>query len=235
MSPELHAGPTLTYRCTACGTAVFHAGQIVRETNLWDLGDYQAHAYLLDDSVDVSHLRRYDVSLHEGWYCCRFIAMRMTADKFGTGRALLVYKDSVTALEPSKVAASRSPAQPRLTARDFDAVVGDTRSDKLRVVKLGAIWCPPCRLMDAVIARIVESGRAPEVEFFEVDVDESPELAARFQSRSVPYTLFFHRGRRLRVQAEGLALLEGGIVGGLSQRALEGVLDALVAQVRPRG
>ena len=30
-------------------------------------------------------LTRYDASLHEGWYCCRFIVMRMVVDKFGTG------------------------------------------------------------------------------------------------------------------------------------------------------
>ncbi|MFN7132674.1 MAG: thioredoxin family protein, partial [Myxococcales bacterium] len=195
-----------TFHCKSCGRAIFHSAQIAREVNLWDLGDYQAWAYQLTDDVDVSGLRRYDVSLHEGWYCCRFIAMRMTVDKFGTGRSLLVYRDSVEARsEAPATTPAPQKAQLRLTEVDFDRVVGDAGDDRLKVVKVGAIWCPPCRLMDAVIERIAAAPDRPEVDFFEIDADASPELAARFAATSIPYLRFFYRGEPVQVRSRRIA------------------------------
>jgi thiol-disulfide isomerase/thioredoxin len=104
--------------------------------------------------------------------------------------------------------------------------------DQLVVVKLGAIWCPPCRLMDAVIARIVAEGQLPEVRFFELDIDHEPELAGRFRNQSIPYTLFYYNGERVRLTREDGPTVDGGLIGGLRQDELVALCQRVLARAR---
>lgn len=137
-----------TYHCKRCCRAIFRGEHVLRRVNLWDLGEYQAEAFAVSALIDEGSLTRYDASLHEGWYCCRFIAMRMVFDKFGTGDDLLVYADSVVA-SSNGVAPKPSHAdngQVKLSGRDFERVLSAVENrELLLVVKFGAIWCPPCR------------------------------------------------------------------------------------------
>ncbi|HEY9854270.1 MAG TPA: thioredoxin family protein [Stenomitos sp.] len=223
-----------TFHCKHCGRAIFHAHDVLERRNLWDLGDYQAEAYAIREAIEPATLRRYDVSLHEGWYCCRFVMMRMTVDKFGTGDQLLVYKDAVVEVKPGETpptAAHRGAI--RLTARDHDAVIASPESrGQLLVVKHGAIWCPPCRLMDAVIERLVEANELPEVRFFDLDIDENQEFAARFRNQSIPYTRFYYDGRQIPVTLPGHPSIDGGLLGGLQQAELVAVCRDVLATAR---
>lgn len=211
-----------TFHCKHCGRAIFHADDILETPMLWDLGEYQAEAYAIRRAIAPEGLRRYDVSLHEGWYCCRFIMMRMTHDKFGTGDQLLVYKDDVIEVAQGAEPPTGTPrAAVQLTGRDHDAVIAspDARG-KLLVVKHGATWCPPCRLMDAVIERIVASGDLPDVQFFELDIDREQAFAGRFRNQSIPYTRFYYNGHPVPVSLPGHPSLDGGILGGLGSSEL---------------
>lgn len=211
------------FYCNNCGRGIFRSEHVLQKVNLWDLKDYQAEAYMLSDAIDMHLLRRYDCSLHQGWYCCRFIMMRMLQDKFGTGDKLLVYADSVTEFPEGEkpTITPQHHAQITLTGRDFDDVTTDTRVETLRVVKLGGIWCPPCRLMDNVIDEIVKEQSLPQVEFFEVDIDKEPLVASRFQNQSIPYVLFYYRGKQIRVKSDRHLTVDGGIVGGHTRYELE--------------
>lgn len=213
-----------TFHCKRCGRAIFRAADILEKVNLWDLGEYQAECYALSRAIDLDGLTRYDASLHEGWYCCRFIVMRMVVDKFGTGDKLLVYADSVMEV-PEGQAPRREvedKGQIRLTAHDFHRVLtAPSNWDKLLVVKFGAIWCPPCRLMDQVIGRISRSGRLPDVRFFEVDIDEEHALAERWDVQSIPFIAAFHRGQQLPFPGgRGAHVMDGALVGGVSEARL---------------
>ena len=60
------------------------------------------------------------------------------------------------------------------------------------LVDFRASWCGPCRMLDPVIA---ELGReADGFKVGSVDVDESPELAARYGVMSVPTVAVFQNG-----------------------------------------
>jgi thioredoxin 1 len=223
-----------TFHCTHCDRPIFHAADRLGTTNLWDLGDYQAEAHVIRRAIDEPGLRRYDVSLHEGWYCCRFIMMRMVVDKFGTGDALLVYADSVVEKQAGAPAAPTPPPHAvSLSERDHDAVLtSPALRDQLVMVKYGAIWCPPCRLMDRVIAQIGAEGSLPEVRFFEVDIDHEPALAGRFRNQSIPYSRFYYNGRPVPLTADDGVVVDGGLIGGLGRAALEALCDRLVARAR---
>lgn len=218
-----------TYHCTSCRRAIFHADAIIDRVTLSAFDGHRADVYRIREAIEPGSLRRYDVSLHEGWYCCRFIMMRMTRDKFGTGASLLVYADSVA--EIADETALPSPASRpviKLTARDHDDVIAsEANRGKLVVVKHGAIWCPPCRHMDATIDKLVAAGAMRDVQFFDVDVDEEPALAGRFANGSIPFFVFYKDGVQVPVELPNVPTVDGGIVGALPARALQAICARL--------
>ncbi len=66
------------------------------------------------------------------------------------------------------------------TSATFDGYV----RDGVAVVDFWAPWCPPCRAMAPQFERAARM--RPQYRFLKVNVDEQPELAARFGVRSIP-------------------------------------------------
>jgi len=60
------------------------------------------------------------------------------------------------------------------------------------VIDFWATWCGPCRMMSPVIEGLSE--KRPDLKFYKVNVDEQPQLAARFGITSIPTMLFFRSG-----------------------------------------
>lgn len=61
------------------------------------------------------------------------------------------------------------------------------------VVDFSATWCGPCRMMAPVLEEISEK-LADKVSFYNVDVDEAPQLAARFGISSIPCLVLLKNG-----------------------------------------
>lgn len=61
------------------------------------------------------------------------------------------------------------------------------------VLDFFATWCGPCRLLSPVLEELAAQYR-DEVRFCKVNVDEQPDLAARFGIASIPTLLFFKDG-----------------------------------------
>lgn len=60
------------------------------------------------------------------------------------------------------------------------------------VVKFFAEWCGPCKLYAPVFERT--AARNPEVDFYELDVDQAPEIQANFGVESIPSTVILRDG-----------------------------------------
>lgn len=62
----------------------------------------------------------------------------------------------------------------------------------IKVYKLGAEWCGPCRMMKPTIASLMEkyNVEGSEVEIIEVDVDTDNSLSEAHGVRSIPTMLF---------------------------------------------
>ena len=61
------------------------------------------------------------------------------------------------------------------------------------VVKFGADWCPPCRAMDAALAKV--KGSFPQARFVTINVTQKPKLFRAFQSGSgIPQIVIFKDG-----------------------------------------
>jgi thioredoxin 1 len=71
------------------------------------------------------------------------------------------------------------------------------------LVDFWAEWCGPCKMLAPVLDEIARE-QAGRVKIAKVNVDESPELAARYDIRAIP-TLLYFAGGELRHQTVGAA------------------------------
>lgn len=75
---------------------------------------------------------------------------------------------------------------------NFEEVV--IKSDKPVLVDFWAEWCGPCRMIAPIVEEIAEQyhGKALVVK---CDVDNSPNVAAKYSIRNIPTVLFFKEGK----------------------------------------
>lgn len=62
------------------------------------------------------------------------------------------------------------------------------------VVDFSATWCGPCRMMAPVLEEISET-LGEKASFYNVDVDEVPELAMKYGIQSIPCLLALKNGQ----------------------------------------
>jgi len=77
-----------------------------------------------------------------------------------------------------------------LNAADFGA---ETASG-LVLVDFWAPWCQPCRMMAPIFATVAENN-AGKAKFVKVNIDEAPEVAAKFGVRSIPAIVVLKNGK----------------------------------------
>ena len=82
-----------------------------------------------------------------------------------------------------------------LTNENFDAEV--LRSEQPVLVDFWATWCGPCMMLGPIVAEVAAE-YAGRVKVGKVNVDNAPELAARYGITSIPALLLFRKGEVVR-------------------------------------
>ena len=78
------------------------------------------------------------------------------------------------------------------TQAEFEAAV---KAGKV-LVDFWATWCGPCLMMGQKIAADIEPSH-PEISIVKVNVDEAPDLAAKFGIMSIPALFCFKDGQKV--------------------------------------
>ena len=78
-----------------------------------------------------------------------------------------------------------------LTEKNFEEEV--LKSDKPVLVDFWATWCGPCRMLAPTIAKIAEEQEGI-IKVGKIDVDDEPELAAKYGIASIPTLRVFKNG-----------------------------------------
>lgn len=66
-------------------------------------------------------------------------------------------------------------------------------SEGLAMVDFWAEWCGPCRIVAPIVEQLADE-YADRVKVGKLDVDQNPQIAQRFNIRSIPSILFFRDG-----------------------------------------
>ena len=82
-----------------------------------------------------------------------------------------------------------------LTNANFDAEV--LQSELPVLVDFWATWCGPCMMLGPIVAEVAAE-YAGRVKVGKVNVDNAPELAARYGITSIPALLLFNKGEVAR-------------------------------------
>ena len=87
------------------------------------------------------------------------------------------------------------------------------------LVDFWAEWCGPCKMMAPVLERIAQQ-RATTLQVAKVNTDEQPDLAGRFNIRSIPTLILFRDGKELTRQSGAVdaATLSRWLDGALAPR-----------------
>ena len=78
-----------------------------------------------------------------------------------------------------------------ITTENFESEV--IKSSKPVLVDFGADWCAPCKMIGPILSEIAQE-YSDRIKVGKVDVDKSPNIAARFSIRSIPTLFFFKNG-----------------------------------------
>ena len=87
----------------------------------------------------------------------------------------------------------------KLNSNNFDSTIILLNSPYL--IKFGSKSCGPCNTMGPVLQKL--SAENPNFAVYEVDTDESPELASKFEIKSIP-AMHFCEGREIIYSLQGL-------------------------------
>ena len=78
-----------------------------------------------------------------------------------------------------------------LSEQNFEEEV--LKSELPVLVDFWATWCGPCRMLAPTIAKIAEE-QAGVIKVCKLDVDEEPEIAAKYGIASIPTLMVFKNG-----------------------------------------
>ncbi len=80
----------------------------------------------------------------------------------------------------------------RINEKNFDEVINNS---DMSVVDFSATWCMPCRMLKPILEKAED--KFENVYFYNLDIDESEQIAKRYRIFSVPTVVCFRSGKKI--------------------------------------
>jgi thioredoxin 1 len=80
---------------------------------------------------------------------------------------------------------------------NFNTLIQESRPV---IVDFHAVWCAPCKMQSPILEQVV-SELGDRIKVIKVDVDRNPEVAGRYNIRSVPTLMIFRNGEIIHQQS----------------------------------
>ena len=75
---------------------------------------------------------------------------------------------------------------------NFDDIIN---GEDMTLIDFSATWCMPCRMLKPILERVED--KFDDVYFYNLDIDESEEIAKRYRVFSVPTLFCFKDSKKL--------------------------------------
>ena len=85
----------------------------------------------------------------------------------------------------------------KINSSEFEQV----KNNKAIIVDFSAEWCGPCKMLAPVMEQL--SDEITDVEFYNIDVDENPDLAREYRIMNIPAVM---QSRAVRLPVSRLVL-----------------------------
>ena len=85
----------------------------------------------------------------------------------------------------------------KVTDESYDSFIKS--GGKIKILKLGAIWCNPCQVAITPCNELSKE-MENEIEIGELDIEESPNVATSLNCRGVPFFVKFKNGEKISEQ-----------------------------------
>ena len=102
-----------------------------------------------------------------------------------------------------------------LNSRNFEEEVLNSKLPVL--VDFSADWCGPCKMMAPLIDEFAEEYEG-ELKVGKINVDESPDIAQKYEVMSIPFFAFFKDGK-----------LVDKTIGSVDKSTLQAIIDKVLA------
>lgn len=79
-----------------------------------------------------------------------------------------------------------------INENNFDDIIN---GEDMTLIDFSATWCMPCRMLKPILERVED--KFDDVYFYNLDIDESEEIAKRYRVFSVPTLVCFRAGKKL--------------------------------------
>ena len=80
----------------------------------------------------------------------------------------------------------------QITGQDFEDEV--LKADKPVLVDFSAEWCAPCKMAGPILDKLADEFKE-KIKIVKINVDESQELAQKYQVMSIPTVIVFDKGK----------------------------------------
>lgn len=98
----------------------------------------------------------------------------------------------------------------KINSSEFEQV----KNNKAIIVDFSAEWCGPCKMLAPVMEQL--SDEITDVEFYNIDVDENPDLAREYRIMNIPAVIAINGGQ-----------VAGQQIGLVSKDDMKGFIDGV--------